>query len=267
MRPTRERPPVTENPRLRGALVSRGLSHSRVAELIGVDPKTVERWITRNRLPQRPHRTATAALLGVEESYLWPTAAGDPLTISAGRAELVEFYPSRSAVPPGLWRTMIDGATQSIDILVFAGLFLAELHDADRIAERARQGCRVRLLLGDPTGDAVRRRGNEEGFGIGLAHRVLLALRYYQPSRSHPGPEVRLHDTTLYCSIFRADDTMLVNTHVYGSTAGLNPVLHLHRIAGGRVTEHYQTSFEKVWRSATPVTDIDTVIDSFDEGR
>lgn len=252
------------NVRLRGALATRGLTPHQAAEHLGVDPKTVERWIARGRTPHRAHRAATAKLLGFEESYLWPATASDSTSVSASRAELIEFYPSRSAVPPDLWRQMIDNAVECVDILVFAGLFLPELHDANRIADRARHGCRVRILLGDPSGDAVRRRGDEEGFGIGLAHRVLLSLRYYEPTTPVPGMEIRLHNTTLYASIFRADDVMLVNTHVYGSTAAHNPVLHLRRVPGGRVADHYQASFDKVWFAATPLPDVASIIDNFD---
>src|SRR5262249_45102871 len=144
------------NERLRGALSARGLSVARCAELVGVDTKTVERWITRDRVPHRRHRVATADLLGVDEIYLWPTVAEDQRAVSAGRAELVEFYPSRSSVPAELWRSLIEQATSCVDVLVFAGLFLPEVQDIRRLGERARQGCRVRLLLGDPNGSAVR---------------------------------------------------------------------------------------------------------------
>jgi hypothetical protein len=240
------------------------MTTQRCAELIGVDPKTVERWITLDRLPHRVHRLATASLLGVDESYLWPSVVDDPRTVSAGRAELVAFYPSRSTVPPELWRSLIDEARESVDILVYAGLFLPEMKDIALLGEQAHAGCRVRILLGDPAGPAVRRRGDEEGFGIGLAHRVTLSLRYYEPIVGVAGVQIRLHDTTLYASIFRGDETMLVNTHVYGSAAAHNPVLHLRRVPGGRVVDHYLTSFERVWAGATPATDLDAVIAAMD---
>jgi hypothetical protein len=177
---------------------------------------------------------------------------------------LVEFWPSRSSVPPDLWRSLIDQARECIDVLFYAGLFLPEVHDVARLGERAKAGCRVRVLLGDPRGVVVRRRGEEEGFGLGLIHRILLSLRYYQPILPVPGVELRLHDTTLYASIVRADETMLVNTHVYGSAAAQNPVLHLRRVPGGRVVDHYQMSLDRVWASATPVGDIDAMIAEFD---
>lgn len=46
-----------------------------------------------------------------------------------------------------------------------------------------------------------------------------------------PGVRLRLPGSTLYASIFRADETMLVNTHVYGSTAARKPALHLRDVS------------------------------------
>jgi transcriptional regulator with XRE-family HTH domain len=252
------------NERLRGALAARGLTAAACAESIGVDAKTVERWIIRERVPHRTHRVKAADLLGVEETYLWPSLAHDQRTVSAGRAELIEFYPSRASVPAELWRSLIDDSRESIDVLVFAGLFLPEVHDIARLAARAQSGCRIRLLLGDPSGNAVQGRGREEGLGNGLAHRILLSLRYYQSILPAAGIELRLHNTTLYASIFRSDDSMLVNAHIYGSTAGQNPVLHLRRVPGGRVFDQYVNSFDKVWATAVECTDIDSVINRFD---
>ena len=65
-----------------------------------------------------------------------------------------------------------------------------------------------------------------------------------------PGIEVRQHDSVLYNSIYRFDDEMLVNTHVVGSPAPQNPVLHLRRLPGGHLFEHYLKSFDRVWDAA-----------------
>lgn len=253
------------NERLRAALSSQGISITKCAELIGVDPKTVERWIARDRVPHRAHRVAAAKLLGVDEVYLWPAGADDARVLSVSRAELVNFFPSRSSVPPELWRSLIDKAAEFIDVLAFAGQFLPEVHDVHRVGQRAQAGCRVRLLLGDPCGDVIRRRGTEEGVGLGLAHRVILTLRYYAPILVSPQVELRLHNTTLYTSIYRGDDTMLVNTHTYGAAAAQNPVLQLQQIPGGRVFDHYRTSFDRVWATANVVQDIDQVVSKFED--
>lgn len=67
-----------------------------------------------------------------------------------------------------------------------------------------------------------------------------------------PGVSVRLHGTTLYNSLYRYDNELLVNTHAYGVPAGQAPVLHLRQLQGGRLFDHYMRSFERVWELAQP---------------
>jgi hypothetical protein len=97
----------------------------------------------------------------------------------------------------------------------------------------------------------VRRRGEEERIGDGLAARVRLGLLYLQDAIGAPGVELRFHATTLYNSLYRFDDDMLVNAHVYGAPAAHSPVLHLRRLPGGQLFDHYQASFERVWEQAS----------------
>ena len=72
-------------------------------------------------------------------------------------------------------------------------------------------------------------------------------------SRSQ-GVEARAHDSTLYTSIFRFDDDVYANTHTYGAPANHSPMLHLHRIAGGRLFPHFMDAFERVWDGSRVVT-------------
>ena len=83
-----------------------------------------------------------------------------------------------------------------------------------------------------------------------MAGRTRLTLGLIGPIVGHPGIEVRLHATTLYASLYRADDVLLANTHVLGSPALHSPVLHLQRIPGGQMFDHYAASFERAWASA-----------------
>jgi len=62
-----------------------------------------------------------------------------------------------------------------------------------------------------------------------------------------------MHSTVLYNSIYRADDQILVNTHIYNCPAAQAPVLHLRRVAGGSMVSTYLESFERVWDGATPM--------------
>jgi transcriptional regulator with XRE-family HTH domain len=243
------------NERLRNCITAAGLTASDAARAVGVDPKTIERWIISSRVPHRSHRWAMAALLKVDEAYLWPDTVDDRLTKSASEAEFVKLYTHRGAVPAELWRRLIETAEDRIDILVFAGLFLPDGYPelAKALVTRAERGTKIRFALGDPTSEAIRVRGEEEGIGEGLAARSRLSLTYLADALGVPGVELRFHSTTLYNSIYRFDQDMLVNTHVYGAPAAQSPVLHLRRLTGGRLFDHYQASFERVWDGAAPI--------------
>ncbi len=62
--------------------------------------------------------------------------------------------------------------------------------------------------------------------------------------------EIRCHRTTLYNSIYRYDDEMIVNPHVYGIPAPHAPALHLRRLSAGCLVETYAQSFDRVWETA-----------------
>ncbi|MFH9402990.1 hypothetical protein ACH4JS_25050 [Streptomyces sp. NPDC017638] len=112
----------------------------------------------------------------------------------------------------------------------------------------------MRILLGDLDCAAVRQRGIDEGHQI-MDGKIRNALLLYRPlMRSHPDIDFRLHDSTLYNSIYRADDEMLVNPHVHGSGTYLAPVLHLRRLPGGRLFDTYANSIDHTWENARPVT-------------
>jgi hypothetical protein len=63
---------------------------------------------------------------------------------------------------------------------------------------------------------------------------------------------VRLHATTLYASLFRYDDEILVNPHAYGEPASANATFHFRRLDGATVANHYMASFDRVWAEAVP---------------
>ena len=86
-----------------------------------------------------------------------------------------------------------------------------------------------------------------------MAAKIRNALALYRPLRGVGGVEFRFHRTVLYNSIYRADDQVLVNTHVYGFPASQAPVLHLRQVAGGEMVNTYLNSFDRVWDSARPV--------------
>jgi transcriptional regulator with XRE-family HTH domain len=237
-------------------MVRAGISIEELADCAEVDTKTVERWISGGRLPHRQHRWATARRLGVDETYLWP----DVLRSSPGRrrdasrSELIELYPDRASVPRDLWLHLLEDVQERVDVLVFSGTFYAQAQPrvASMLTAAAKRGVQVRLCFGDPGSEAVAVRDREEGIGGTLAAKIRSALTYYRALADVEGCEMRLHSTTLYASLFRYDDEILVNPHAYGEPASANPALHLRRIDGGRVADHYLASFERVWATAMP---------------
>lgn len=243
------------NERLRTALVKAGVSPQDLSEHLHVDPKTVERWITRDRVPHRKHRLETATRLAVDEVFLWPSTESDPRSKSASRAEFTDYYPNRGAIPISLWNDALDSADEAIDLLAFSASFL---HDSvpnfdQRLITKARDGVPVRLLFGDPRSAAVSLRGDEEGIGELLSARCRLTWNYFSEATREPGIDARAHGCTLYASMFRFDDRLLVNPHLYGAPASHSPVQLITRVAGGRLFSSYLTSFERVWQRASPL--------------
>jgi transcriptional regulator with XRE-family HTH domain len=241
------------NERLRAALLERGLTPAALGDEIGVDHKTVERWLS-GRVPYRRHRYAVAARLQLDETYLWPGALSKEQVAAASDSEVLAIYPHRSDVPRDVWERLFAPAEHDIGVLVYSGLALAEDTSVQKIlAERARAGVRVRVLLGDPDSPQVAERGKDEGVGDAMAARIRNVLVLYQALRATEGTEFRLHRTVLYNSIYRGDDQLLVNTHIYGMPASRAPVWHLRKVAGGEIASTYLESFERVWDGAVPV--------------
>ena len=88
--------------------------------------------------------------------------------------------------------------------------------------------------------------------GDNLASRIRITQTYLADLAEAPGIEVRIHQTTLYNSIYRSDRTMLVNMHTYGAGARSNPVMHLQRVAEGGLFDGYLASFDRAWITAQP---------------
>jgi hypothetical protein len=144
---------------------------------------------------------------------------------------------------------LLIGAQERIDLFANASLFLPEENPEaiDIIKHKATHGAKVRILLGNPTSTAAELRGREERLFDGIPGRIKMALAYYRPLLNIAGIEFRQHETVLYNSIFRYDDQMLVNQHIYGAYGYIAPILHLRRVSGSDLFNTYLKSFELVW--------------------
>lgn len=241
----------TVNIRLQNVLLQRGIRPEVLAEVCEVDPKTVSRWLG-GRVPYPKHRRSVAQHLRIGEEFLWPPVP--EATPIPRNAELVATYPNRADVPRDVWLSLLRSATEQIDVLVFSGTLIVQSNPmvVKMLSAQADQGVRIRLCFGNPNGEAVATRGHEEGIGDTLSAKVRASLTYYRPLLSEERCEIRLHNTTLYRSLFRYDENMLVNPHIWGQPASANPVFQLKRVNDAAWFDSYAQSFETIWATAQP---------------
>ena len=237
------------NELLRRFLLQAGLRENDVAAHLGVDPKTVRRWLN-GRVPYPHNRAAIANLVGADEADLWPGASG-MLSARIRPDELRAVYPHRSAVPREVWTQFFDSAEREIDILAYSALFLAEDRGILRLlAAKARAGVAVRIAIGTPDGRQAADRDEAEAIGDAFPAVIHDTLALYRSLNEIENVEIRLHRTLLYNSICRADDQLLVNQYTYGISAVRAPVFWLWHTEGGTMAALYLDSFERVWARA-----------------
>lgn len=252
---------VIPNERLKQRLHAKGLSPARFARAIEVDLKTVRRWLANAHLSVREDNARRAAdALDCTPHDLWPnqfapsTISTMPTTISTAPFNAT-LYASRTQLPISAWRQHFAHANTCVDILVIAATFLFDTLDGflDMLLDAANRGVQVRFLTGDPDSAAMTIRGAEEGIGEAVIARCRTSVELLAPYAGTPGLHVRTHDSTLYTSIFRVDETMIVNFHIYGSPGRNNPLLVLSRHHEPRLWATLEQAFAHVWDNATPL--------------
>jgi transcriptional regulator with XRE-family HTH domain len=227
------------------ALLKAGLNEEDVAARLGVDTKTVRRWIEGRALPYRRHRWALAALLSTAETDLWPQLR----PAQSRPEELVAIYPHQDTVPREVWLRLFGSAQHEISLLDHRERPLATSSDVARaLAEKVVAQLTVRICLAEPD-DADVSAGPDPSAPSADLH---TALEFYAPLRQGGNVEVRVHQKAPYNFIYRADDQLLVAQRAYAMPAQHAPVLHLQRIAGRAMFTAYLESFERTWADAQP---------------
>jgi len=232
----------------------RGMSIEDLARASGVSETSIKRYL-RGRLPRLSEAKQVADALDCEMHDLWPDKFAVLSPPSPGTVA-VSLYGSRTRVPTQVWEDHFRSATEVIDVLVLAGTFLFDqIHGFATILEDAsRRGVTTRFLTGDPSSAAVALRGHEEGIGSAVHARCSLAIDLLRPLLGLSGFHVRTHDTTLYSSIFRVDERIIANAHIWGSPGPANPVLILDSDTDDHLWDVYCRSFDRVWERGRPLT-------------
>jgi hypothetical protein len=228
------------------ALIQAQLTEEDVATRLQVDPKTVRRWLE-GRLPYLRHRWAIAAMLGADETDLWPQ-------LHASRArpdEVVAIYPHRDAVPLNTWLAVFGSAQHEIGILDDSGPSpVGGQPITATLAERAESGVRLRICLCDPDTVGVHQRTDGPEDSNAPTTNARGALAAYAPLRDKGQVEIRLHQGTMYSSIYYGDEQLLIAQHAYGIPAGRASVLHLRLIVSCDMVAAYLDAFERTWYGA-----------------
>lgn len=240
------------NEHLRVAMASSGMEIETLARSVGVDPKTVQRWL-RGRLPHPRHRWKASDALSRSEEELWPEASAASASGSLVTSEIVSAYARRADAPSQLWSRLLDRAGTTIDLMGYAMLFFPEQHpDLPRIlADKCAQGMRVRIALADPECAEVAARDELENLGGTLPGRIRSTVGHFEPLLSNPGVELRFHRVPLYNALYRFDDQMLVTPYLYKLHGFQHPMLHLKRHSPAGLFETYAHQFEAIWTTPT----------------
>jgi transcriptional regulator with XRE-family HTH domain len=246
------------NQPLMQALTRANMTEAQLARAVGVDPKTIGRWITDpTRVPHARHRAAASRALDEEETVLWPSV--QQLVKSGADRELVQMYPYRSAAPASLWRQLIHSAETE---LTFAGytnyfLWLEHANLGALLRKKAEAGCRIRFILGDPASPVTRQRELEEDVPLTLSTRIAVTISELQRLRDVPQIEARLETGHAHLSVFRFDQDMIVTPLLPGRIGHDAPMMHLRRAQTDGVFDRFAGHTEDLWARGRDVWNLE----------
>ena len=151
------------NERLRQAINQAGLEPEQLADLVEVDVKTVQRWLS-GRTPYARLRARVAGALGREEHELWPDAAVQPIGEDDSRREIQAVFTRLGDPEAPDWRELLDEAVEQIELLGWTLIdILARPGAIDVLKGKAASGCQVRILISGPDSVFLRAAATELG--------------------------------------------------------------------------------------------------------
>jgi hypothetical protein len=228
-----------------------------LARAVGVDEKTVERWVAQDgRVPHPRHRWAACEALGVDEAVLWPEAIRAAVKTGPDR-EIAAVYPYRSACPASLWRKLITSATREITLAGYTSYFLwiEQPNLGAALRRKAGQGCKVRFLVGDPDSEVTRHRETVEATSLTVSTRIAVTLEQLERLRGTGGIEARFSDRHVALSVFTFDREMIVTPHLASLPGHLSPAFHLRRCQDDGVFDRFTMHVQALWDGARNVWD------------
>jgi transcriptional regulator with XRE-family HTH domain len=162
-----------------------GLTAEQFADIVGVDPKTVQRWVA-GRTPHRRHRATAARALDLTEHDLWPdetpaVAEDDPHR----RSDVIASWAAADQQGAPDLAEVVASARGQVDVLDNANRLLCDELMIAALLQTASPTCPVRVLVHTPRRALVPL--------VGVEHLTLQVI-----------------DTLGGCAMIRAGDRMLV---------------------------------------------------------
>jgi transcriptional regulator with XRE-family HTH domain len=220
------------NEHLRTAITRSGLTLEEFADTVGVDVKTVQRWLA-GRVPYAGNRARVAGALDTPEHALWPDAVPVPTSTEAqelttpvtGDAIAGYGHATDPAAPDGA--TLLRAAVERIEIAI------PNLASQPALVELLRtcatDGRQARILIEDPD-------------------------EQIEPLLGIDAIEIRASPSRENHVIYRADDEMLLVLTRIGPASASPPIIHLRRQADGGLFDRLADDFDDRWLEATPLT-------------
>jgi hypothetical protein len=243
------------NQRLQAAMKRAGAEPEAVALAVGVDPKTVKRWMWDGRPPHPQTRVKVAKYLNEEADFLWPEKERPKLATPTGTTEIVNTYSHRNQISTGIWWRLLTQASHNIDLLGYTLYFLPMQHTnlAKTLKKKCESGCHLRIAIADPNSPHVAYRDDEEDLAMTLKVRIFTTLKYFRELVGVHGVEMRFQDIPLYNSVFRFDKDMIVTPHLYAANGAEAPALHLRSVTEGGLCSRFGEHFNAVWNASTDI--------------
>jgi hypothetical protein len=208
---------------LRQALDSADLQPGDLSGLIGVDTRTVRRWLS-GQAPYPRHRAKIARALGLTEEALWPEL---PPTTQPLVRDVITGYPSAESIGVPAPETLIQGDRDRIELLDQTLLrYLRPEGLTELLIQQAVRGTQVRIMVAEP--------------GYHLA-----------PLLEQPRIELRVVDFGEHQTIHRYDDQMLVTLPLAGKLDEPPALIHVQRRAEGGLFDRLAAHYDDSWEHAT----------------
>lgn len=229
------------------AMRAKNITERDLARACDVDIKTVGRWLSDDsRIPHLRHRLEAAHVLGVEAEVLWSRASKWDRDNRSKYAKAVGYSATAHIIGQQGTRAELCIVDYTCD-----RLFTAVPGVTFVLSGHANQGCKVRIVTGDPDAQLTGLADAIEQLPISLPTR----MRHHQEQlrRIGAGVEVKQSPLAWGFGYTRGDDTAAVSLTGLGFTLATFGEIMLTESGGKALFASTAEQFERLWQIAQPI--------------